>query len=258
MRQKGKWVLLLIIAFITALIVVKLIYYQFKLNVYDGFEDSKLNKIWTTARMEKSSFEIQSKIFHKGKRAVKITLRYGDKIEINKDKDNDTERDELMESRSLYAIEDIKYEYQFSLFLPDSFPIIPVRLVIAQWRQDCPFCSCENYSPILALRYVSGRLFITLQTDSERHDLYTTNEEIRGRWLDFRFLIKFSKEKDGEVKSFINNKEVVDYEGVTSFSDDCRILSTKNKYYFKMGLYRDRINESMTIYIDDYKKNRLD
>jgi hypothetical protein len=142
--------------------------------------------------------------------------------------------------------------------LPDSFPILPVRLVIAQWKQDCPLCSCENYSPILALRYMSGRLFITLQTDSVRHELYTTNEEIRGRWLNFKFFIRFSKGKNGEVIAFLDNKKVVDYKGVTSYSNDCRILSTTNKYFFKMGLYRDRISEPMTIYIDDYKKNRLE
>jgi hypothetical protein len=240
-----------------ALILVKIIYHQFKLNVYDGFETSKLNKIWTNDRMEKSSFEIQSKIVRRGNSAAKITLRYGDKVELNNGKDKDTERDELMESRLIYAVEDIKYEYQFSMFLPDSFPILPVRLVIAQWRQDCPFCSCKTYSPILALRYVSGRLFVTLQTDSLRHELYATNEEVRGRWLDFRFLIKFSKNKDGEVKAFLNDKEIIDYEGITSFPDGCRILSTKNKYYFKMGLYRDRIYEPMSIFIDEFRKKKI-
>jgi hypothetical protein len=257
--MKRKWTLILyfIIAFIITLILIKICFHQFNLNVYDGFETLRLNRIWTYERLERSSFEIQSDIVRSGKNAAKITLKYGDKVELNEGKDKDTERDELMESRRLYAIEDIKYDYQFSMFLPDSFPILPVRLVIAQWRQDCPYCSCKHFSPILALRYVSGRLFITLQTDSVRHELYTTNEEIRGHWLDFRFSIKFSKNKDGEIKAYMGNKEIVKYRGVTGFSEDCRILSTKNKYYFKMGLYRDRIKQPMEIYIDEYKKTRL-
>jgi hypothetical protein len=253
-----KWILLLIGILIAFLLVLKIVFHQFQLNVYDGFEVSTLNKIWTNARMEQDAFVIQSKIVHSGKNAAKITLKYGDKVESNNGKDKDSERDELMESRKLYAVEDIKYEYQFSMLLPDSFPILPVRLVIAQWKQDCPLCSCENYSPVLALRYESGRLFITLQTDSGRHELYNTNEEIRGRWLNFKFLVRFSKSKNGEVIAFLDNKKVVDYKGVTSYSNDCRILSTKNKYFFKMGLYRDRISEPMIIFIDDYKKNRLE
>lgn len=257
MKRMKIWILVIVGILISLIIVLKIVYHQFNLNVYDGFEDSKLNKIWTNTRMEQNAFEIQSKIAHCGKSAAKITLRYGDKVEINDGKDKDSERDELMESRRLYAVEDIKYEYQFSVFLPDSFPILPVRLVIAQWKQDCPFCSCMNYSPILALRYMSGRLFMTLQTDSVRHELYSTKDSILGHWLNFRFLIRFSKGKNGEIITYLDNKKIVDYKGVTSYENDCRILSTKNKYFFKMGLYRDRISEPMTIYIDDYKKKRL-
>jgi len=256
--KKRRCFLYLIILLIAGLIVIKIIYHQSGLNVHDDFEASKLNKIWTTERMVSSSLQIQSKIVRNGKRAAKITVRYGDKVEASNGADKATERDELLESRLLYAVEDVKYEYQFSMFLPDSFPILPVRLVIAQWRQDCPFCECKKKGPILALRYVSGRLFITLQADSVRQLLYEQNEEIRGRWLDFRFDVKFSKQNNGEVIAFLNENKIVNYKGVTSYSNNCRILSTKNKYYFKMGLYRDRIYEPMSIYIDKYRKRKID
>ena len=228
------------------------------ININDNFENKKLNKIWSTARIETNSYDFQSKIVRNGKRAIRITLKSGDIVEQQKGNDNSTERDELLEARELYAIEDIKYEYKFSMFLPDSFPIWPVRLVIAQWRQDCPFCSCSDYSPILALRYVSGKLFITLQTDSVRQTLYELNEEIRNRWLDFCFEVKFSKQNNGEILVFLNGEKILNYRGVTSYMDNCRILSQKNKYYFKMGLYRDRILNPMSIYIDDYSKKELD
>jgi hypothetical protein len=207
--------------------------------------------------MKLHSFEIQSKIARKGKRAAKITLKTGDVVESKTNNDKATERDELLEARSLYAIEGLKYEYQFSMFLPDDFPILPVRLVIAQWRQSCPFCACSEYSPILALRYVSGKLFITLQSDSVRRTLYELDEEMRNRWLDFRFQIRFSKQNDGEVVVFLNDKEVVNYKGKTSYSDSCGFLSKQNRYYFKMGLYRDRITEPMSIYIDEYSKREI-
>jgi hypothetical protein len=99
--------------------------------------------------MDPHSFEIQSNIARKGKNAAKITLRTGDVVELATVKDKASERDELMEANSLFSIEGVKYEYQFSMFLPDSFPIVSTRLVIAQWKQYCPMCSCSEYNPCL-------------------------------------------------------------------------------------------------------------
>lgn len=230
---------------------------QAHINVYDGFESPGLSEIWSTERMELHSFEIQSKIVCKGRSAAEITLRTGDIVEPATDKDKASERDELLESYSLYSIEGIKYEYQFSMFLPDSFPIVPVRLVVAQWKQYCLFSPCSEYSPILAVRYVSGKLFITLQTDSVRRTLYELNEEIRNRWLDFRFQVRFSRQNDGVVIAFLNDKEILNYAGITSYSEHFGFFSKKNKYYFKMGLYRDKMPEPMSIYIDEYRKKEI-
>jgi hypothetical protein len=258
MKNIRKGILFLMILVIISIISLKLIYHPFRSYIYDGFENAGLSNKWSDTRIEPSSFEIESEIVRKGNSAAKITLKYGDKVEFGYGKNKDSERDELLERRSLYAIEGKEYEYLFSMFLPDSFPIMPVRLVIAQWKQDCPFCDCSEYSPVLAIRYVSGRMFITIQTDSMRHELYSTNEEIRDKWLDFRFKVRFSKDKTGEIIGYLDNNEIINFKGVTSYSNNCRILSTKNKYYFKMGLYRDRIEKIMSIYIDEYSKKRLD
>jgi hypothetical protein len=229
-----------------------------QVDVYDDFEAPELKGIWSTGRMESRSFEIQSSIVRKGKSAARITLRTGDVAASGTGKDKPTERDELLEVDSLYSIEGKKFEYQFSMFLPDSFPIVPVRLVIAQWKQDCPGKKpCKNDSPVLALRYVSGKLFITLQTDSVRHTLNELNEEIRNRWLDFRFQVRFSRKSDGEVKAFLNGKNIVNYQGITSYPESRGYPSERNYYYFKMGLYRDRMPEPMIIYIDEYRKREI-
>jgi len=231
---------------------------QAQIDVYDSFDTTGLSSIWGKTRMESKSFEIQSKIVRKGKGAAKITLRAGDIAAPGNGKDLPTERDELLEIGSLESIEGVKYEYQFSMFLPDSFPIVPVRLVIAQWKQDCPGkAPCSKYSPVLAIRYVSGKLFITLQIDSIRHTLYELNEEIRNQWLDFKFQVRLSRQNDGEVKAFLNEKEIVNYKGITSYPDGRENPSEKNRYYFKMGLYRDRMPEQMSIYIDEYKKKEI-
>lgn len=256
MLKKWQW-----ISILTTVIVIAILFVTFHhpyVEVYDNFETPKLSSIWGTSRMTDSSLTIQSTIIRNGKSAAKITLHNGDIVEAKTDKDNASERDELMEAMSFFSIEGKTYQYKFSLFLPDSFPILPIRLVIAQWKEFCPKCSCSEYSPILALRYVSGKFFITLQVDSTRKNLYELTQEIRNNWNDFIFQIKFSKEKDGMIKASLNNEKIIDYTGITSYQNNCRILSDKNKYYFKMGLYRDRAPQPMSIYIDNYSKKQLD
>lgn len=249
-HMNEKWIVFLSVLFLMTWMGC----HRAHVNVRDDFEGTALSKIWSTDRMELHSFKIQSKIVHSGKNAAMITLRTGDVVEAATDKDKATERDELLESWQLYSTEGVNYEYQFSMFLPDSFPILPVRLVIAQWKQ---FGFFSEYSPVLALRYQSGRLFITLQTDTIRHTLWELNEEVRNRWLDFTFQIKFSRQVDGKVKAFLNGIQIVNYKGITSYSWTLWHLPIKNRYYFKMGLYRDRISEPMSIYIDEYEKKEI-
>jgi hypothetical protein len=206
--------------------------------------------------MESHSFEIQSAIVRNGNSAAKITLQAGDMAAEGSGKDLPTERDELTEINSLHSKEGVRYEYKFSMFLPDSFPIVPVRLVIAQWKQNCPRgLPCNNYSPVLAVRYVSGKLFVTLQTtDTTRNVLCEINEDIRNRWLDFKFQVLFSRQSDGEVLAYLNEKEIINHKGITSYAEKPYEINT---YYFKMGLYRDRMIEPMSIYIDDYRKKEI-
>jgi hypothetical protein len=231
---------------------------QAQIGVVDDFESSAMSPIWSSKRMESHAFEIQSAIVRKGEKAAKLTLRAGDVAEDGNGKDLPTERDELLEAGFLESIEGIKYEYQFSMFLPDSFPIVPVRLVIAQWKQDCPGkAPCSKYSPVLAVRYVSGKLFVTLQSDSIRHTLYERSEEIRNQWLDFKFQVRFSRQDDGEVMAFLNGKEIACYKGITSYPEGRENPAEKNRYYFKMGLYRDRMPEPMSIFIDEYRKKKI-
>jgi hypothetical protein len=228
-----------------------------EINVSDNFDQPGLSRIWNTDRMEKQSFEIQSKVVHNGSGAAKITLRTGDMHEDGIGKDKPTERDELNEAFRLHSIEGAEYEFRFSMFLPDTFLISPVRLVLAQWKEFCVGDSCHNDSPIVAVRYSAGKLVISLQTGDHRSNLYETSDEIRNKWIDFRFLIRFSREQDGKLIAYIDDKEVVNYKGITSYPESRGYTLKKNRYYFKMGLYRDIIPEPMCIYIDDYSKKEI-
>jgi len=230
---------------------------QNQMDVYDNFETPELKNIWSSSSMESKSFEIQSRIVREGKSAAKITLRTGDIVEGGNDSSLASERDELEEADHLVCHEGTKYEYQFSLFLPNSFPIVSTRLIIAQWKQKCPRRLCSDDSPVLAIRYQSGILFITLTTDSGRRRLYELKDEVRNRWLDFKFRIRFSKQSDGEIEAFLNDKNIITYKGITGYSEKRDYYAKNNTFYFKMGLYRDRMREPMSIYIDEYRKKEI-
>ena len=228
-----------------------------QVNVYDGFEDSSLSNIWSKDRMVSDALQIQSKIVRNGHGAAKITLKSGDIFEAGIGKNRDSERDELREANKLVSVEGKIYEYQFSLFLPDSFPIVPTRLVIAQWKQYCVNDSaCSDNSPVLAIRYVSGRLFITIQTDSLTETIYQTTEEMRNKWLDFKFKVRFSRLANGEVEAWLSEKQIINFKGVPCYSSKSG-YAEKSYFYFKTGLYRDIMLEPMVIYIDEYRKKEL-
>lgn len=225
-----------------------------QLNIYDGFETHKIGPIWSTDRMVKDAIQFQSAIVRKGHSAVKITLKTGDIYESGSGKSPDTERDELREANNLVSIEDKFYEYKFSLFLPDSFPIVPVRLVIAQWKQKCPDdSSCSDDSPVMAVRYISGKLFVTIRNDSTTKTVYETKDEVRNKWLDFTFKVRFSRLNNGEVNAWLNENKIINYRGITAYTSK-KGYHDKSYFYFKTGLYRDRMSLPMTIYVDEYRK----
>ncbi len=229
------------------------------IDVYDGFETASLSKIWDTDRFEPGAVEMQTNIFRAGHGAAKITVRPRDKFEAGIKGSKDSERDELLEARKLTSKGDVAYEYSFSEFIPTNFPIVPVRLVIAQWKQNCGGNdNCSDDSPVVAIRYVSGVLKITQNIAKKQTTLYQEKGEFRNRWLDFKFQIRFSTNENGRIKAWLNDKPVVDYRGVNAYPENAQTgYAHPSRFYFKMGLYRDLMPEPMTIYIDEYRKKEL-
>jgi hypothetical protein len=69
------------------------------------------------------------------------------------------------------------------------------------------------------------------------------------------FLICFSRQQSGQIRAWLNDEEIIDYEGLNAYPE-AGGYPGRNQYYFKMGLYRDRMAEPMTIYFDEYAKFR--
>ncbi len=228
------------------------------IDVYDGFETTQLSKAWDTSRFVPGAVMMQSDIVRAGHGAVKIVVHANDKYEAGISGNRPTERAELMEARTLVSKEMGNYQYSFSMFIPADFPIVPTRLVIAQWKQYCASGNCSYDSPVVAIRYVSGVLKITHKTGADQTTIYETKEELRNRWLDFKFQIRFSTGANGRIKAWLDDKQIVDYTGVNAYPENEQTrFADPGWFYFKTGLYRDVMAEPMTIYIDEYRKKEL-
>ena len=205
--------------------------------------------------MVPGAFSTQREIVHRGHRAAQITLRANDCFEAASDDGAASERDELMEAPRFWSRSGRTYEYTFSLYLPRDFPIVETRLVIAQWKQLCEWVGCRPDNPVLAIRYVGGVVFVTRKNDSGEVTVYRSQGEMRGRWLDFRFVTRFSQTDDGAINGWMNGQPIVEYRGVTGYRA-ARGYPAHGFFYFKMGLYRNLMKQPMTIYLDDFRKDQ--
>jgi len=183
--------------------------------VYDGFETPALSGHWQTSKFLPGAVQMQSSAVRAGGGAAEIILRPGD--QIPQEKGSELERAELREAIRFWSVEESAYEYSFSLFFPQDFPITSIRLVVAQWKQRCPLDECTPGNPTLAIRYEAGELFIAKQVAAKKEVLYRTADDIRNRWLDFRFHIRFSRSQGGRIKAWLADRTIIDHRGATAY-----------------------------------------
>jgi hypothetical protein len=226
-------------------------------HVEDHFDKPELSSIWSTDRLVPGAFSVQSEIVRSGHSAARITVHPNDRFEAGSDDGPASERDELIEIDRLWSQTGRSYAYSFSLYLPKDFPIADKRLVIAQWKQLCEWGSCRPDNPVLAIRYVGGVLYITRKNDDGGVKLFESQGEMRGRWLDFRFVTRFSQSDDGAIDGWMNGQQIVHYRGVTAYRAALG-YPAHGFFYFKTGLYRDLMQQPMTIYLADYRKDQCE
>ena len=227
------------------------------LHVYDGFESTRLSWLrWSRSRFEPGAVASENEVVRSGGRALAITVHAGDRFERGVDGSASTERAELMEAWWLFSRTGRTYAYAFSLYLPKDFPQTKERLVLAQWRQLCEARRCRPDRPVLAIRYEDAHLQVTRQDQDEKIVLFQGSEDVRGKWMDFRFVTRFDSGTNGSVDALLNGQAIVSYRGPTLFRPGPG-YPRKGLVYFKMGLYRDALNEPpWTMYIDEYHKDQ--
>jgi len=253
-KRLAQTILLLLLLTIAAVLLVRLL----PQHVDDGFESEGLSRLrWSRYRFAPGAVVSEDRVVRAGRRALAITVHSGDRFEQGVDGSASTERAELMEAWWLFARTGRTYSYSFSLYFPEDFPQTSERLVVAQWKQVCLRSKCTPDRPIVAIRYESGRLQVTRQNQEEKVVLYQGDKEVRGRWLDFRFVTKLDSRPDGKIEGWLNGTKIVSYNGPTMF-EPARGYPRNGLVYFKMGLYRDALHEPpWTIYVDEYRKDQL-
>jgi hypothetical protein len=244
-------------AVLAGLIVVAVLITALKMipiHTYDGFESTHLNwSRWSRYRFEPGAVVSQQSVVRSGRSALAITVHSGDRYEAASADGAATERAELMESWWLFSRVGRTYSYSFSLYLPNALPQTSERLVIAQWKQLCLRCRPDN--PILAIRYENGRLKVTRHDEHGNIVLYRSDDDPRGRWLDFRFIIRFDT-TNGSIAATLDGHDIIHYRGPTLYRP-AHGYPLRGLVYFKTGLYRDALGEPpWTMYVDEYRKDQ--
>ena len=204
-----------------------------------------------------------------GERYVSIQCKSWDCPEKDNDWNVTTERNELwlQNDRRENRNEDFEfnkqYTYKFSFRIPKNFPLSPTRLVIWQWKFNKLDGSNESdgSAPILSQRIKKiGWNYYFIVTDSHRNQLWEKillDDDIKGKWVDMEYKIKFSDKKD--IESSVEIIANIEWKKINIYNWGYNISDNDNKFqlnpdkphtwYFKFRLYRDNY---------DYAKRKIE
>ncbi len=217
-----------------------------QLPLFDGFEGESVAPFWRagdagSGRYAAGAVAVTSDHARSGTQSVRITVREGD-VRQQGDDGEDNERAELDSGKLTFAGRELWYG--FSMLVPPEFPIVSTRLVVAQWKQ-----TGIKGGPLIAQRYRSGRHHLTIRDwsdpDGERQE-YPLPAIIPARWNDMVYRVRLSASADGLVEAWVNGERVVSHRGPTASA------TGDDQVYNKIGLYRDRMVQPMSIYFDNY------
>jgi len=108
------------------------------------------------------------------------------------------------------------------------------------------------------VRYEQGRLQVTRNDEHGKTLLYQGDEDVRGRWLDFRFVTRWGRSDKGTLDVTLDGRGILRYKGPTVYQSGSG-HSRHALIYFKTGLYRDALREPpWTMYVDEYRKDQCD
>ena len=132
----------------------------------DGFEDKNFASeggLYYKENFEQSagSLEFQNEVKRSGNGALKLSV-----VSVCPDSlPNCSERAEIWEETTLRVPYDQGIWYGFAVKFADPIPDNDHRYLIAQWKREIDPGAQGDFSPFLALRVKSGKLFATVETN---------------------------------------------------------------------------------------------
>ena len=175
-----------------------------------------------------------------------------------------TERNELRLNKENDFKFNENFKYKFSFRIPENFPLSPTRLVIWQWKYNKLEGSDEKEdpSPILAQRIKKINweyYFIITDWTEEKNILWKIPfEEIRGKWVDMDYELRFSDKTDEngkpipctvKIKADVEWERKIDEEKEFYLAEENKLqFNSKESHsgYFKFWLYRDNYDYAKT------------
>ena len=212
----------------------------------DGFESGSLAGFWAdgsygSGRYEPGAIVVSDTPARSGTFSARVTVESGD---ISQDAGDGKKTDRAELDSGKFALLNHAVWYGFSFLLARGFPIVDNRLVLAQWKQD----TVEN--PLIAQRFRDGKHYVTINIPvsltSDGKEKYRLPPIEIGAWNDMAYRVRYSAGEEGLVEIWMNGERVVLHEGPTEVKEG------PDRFYNKIGLYRDRWPEPMTAYFDNY------
>jgi len=208
----------------------------------DDFEGERLAAFWLAPDYGDGLYvpgavKTSARFARRGKQSIEVTVREGD-IEQAGDAGTRVERADLDSGH--FPLMGCEAWYAFSVLVPPEFPVVDTRLVFGTCKQT------DVGRPIMAQRYQNGRHTLTVESHG-RKKTFPLPPIRPGQWMDVVYHLRYMADDSGIVEVWIDGKQEVAYTGPTAEADH------RNAFYHKVGLYRDRMKQPMTIYFDDYR-----
>lgn len=149
--------------------------------LYDGFEGTDFapgGGLYYKNNREQGagSHSFQSEVVRSGKGAVDLSVR----PQCPPDNELCSERAEVWEKPDILVRYGDPVWYAFSMKMAEPIPPERHRYVMAQWKREIDPGAMGDYSPLLALRLMEGRLAVTIDTDTGAYAAIGTAERPTG------------------------------------------------------------------------------
>lgn len=147
------------------------------------------------------------------------------------DCDNDRERSELSENGLSKTGE--TYWYAWEIYFPEDYVnIYPTKTALGQFHQP-------DAHPVWMFQNADGGYHLDDQVfgQTRRYHRLIGEKDLRGKWHRIEVQAKWSRERNGFFRVWVNGEQMVNHEGYT--------LRSKRGTYFKYGIYRSFMSRYM-------------